>query len=451
MTPLGSARRRAWVAIGLTAALLCVAGGAGPVAAQEVPVVYSISPTTGPAGTQVSFSGTGCPRSGVGPGGSDGAFALITLPDGNFSGQTQVMFRSAASGAFTGSIVVPGNVAQGVLDTAVECYGGAAAGFDETVTFTVTAPSTPGPVPDQAGTKRLAGGDRYATAAAIVRDSFPAGPVPVVFVATGEAFADALAGGPAADVLGGPVLPVARAGLPAPIRGELTRLRPGRIVILGGPGAVSDALARELAGFTTGTVTRLAGENRYATAARVATAAFAGPVPQVLVATGSGFADALAGGAVGAKTDSPVLLVSRDRLPVETAAALRRLQPRNIAVLGGASAVSDAVLRALQPFAVGGGVSRLSGGDRYSTAARLAQVFWPQTSRVVYLATGRNFPDALSGVPAAGRDQAPLLLVEPTCMPAATKRELDRLRPTTVVVLGGTATVSNAAAARTVC
>jgi putative cell wall-binding protein len=314
----------------------------------------------------------------------------------------------------------------------------------------VVGPAPP-PVPDEPGTKRLAGADRYATAAAIVQDSFPAGPVPVVFIATGEAFADALAGGPAADALGGPVLPVARAGLPAPIRAELTRLQPGRIVILGGSGAVSDAIARELDGFTTGTVTRLEGANRYATAARVATGTFTAPVPQVLIATGAGFADALAGGAVGATTSSPVLLVSRDALPAETAAALRQLQPRNIAVLGGTGVVADAVVAALRPFAVGGGVNRLSGEDRYATAARLAQVFWPQTTSVVYLATGRNFPDALSGVPAAGRDAAPLLLVEPGCMPAATKREIDRLRPTTVVVLGGTSTVSSAAASSIVC
>ena len=306
------------------------------------------------------------------------------------------------------------------------------------------------PVPDEPGTKRLSGADRYVTAAAIVQDSFPAGPVPVVFIATGEAFADALAGGPAADVLGGPVLPVARTGIPSPVRSELLRLKPARIVILGGVGAVSDAIATELQGFTNGAVTRLAGANRYDTAARVATTAFTAPVPQVLVATGAGFADALAGGAVGAKTNSPVLLVSRDGLPAETATALRQLQPRNIAVLGGTSAVSDAVLVQLRSFTEGG-VTRLSGDSRYATAARIAQVFWPETADVAYLATGANFPDALAGVPAAGLDQAPLLLVERGCMPAATKLELDRLQPTTVVVLGGTSTVSDAAASGLAC
>jgi putative cell wall-binding protein/beta-lactamase superfamily II metal-dependent hydrolase len=306
----------------------------------------------------------------------------------------------------------------------------------------------PGPTPDQPGMKRLAGPDRYATAAEIVQDSFPSGPVPVLFIATGDAFADALAGGPAADVMGGPVLPVAKAGIPAPTRGELDRLDPARIIVLGGPGAVSDAIATELQSFTSGSVTRMAGTNRYDTAAKVAQQVFTAPVPQVLIATGLGFADALAGGAVGAKTNSPVLLVARDSLPAETAEALRQLQPRNIAVLGGTAAVSDKVMTQLQSFTTGG-VTRLSGDSRYTTAARIAQVFWPQTSNVVYLATGRNFPDALAGVPAAGLDQAPLLLTEPHCLPTATKQEMDRLQPSTVVVLGGTATVSDAAATGT--
>ena len=70
---------------------------------------------------------------------------------------------------------------------------------------------------------------------------------------------------------------------------------------------------------------------------------------------------------------------------------------------------------------------------------------------MVYLATGREPWDALTGVPAAGRDSAPVLLVEPTCMPAASKRQLDRLQPTTVVVLGGTSAVSARAVSGAAC
>jgi putative cell wall-binding protein len=306
------------------------------------------------------------------------------------------------------------------------------------------------PVPDQPGTKRLSGLDRYATAAAIVRDSFPDGPVPVAVVATGEAFADALAGGPAADELGGPVLPVTRTSIPAAVRTELDRLDPGRIVVLGGTGAVSEEVVTELRALTRGGVQRIAGPNRYATAALVAREAFDRPVAQVVVATGAGFADALAGGAVAALRDSPVLLVAADRLPPETATALRELSPGGITVLGGTAAVSDAVVRELGSY-TSGSVRRISGDSRFTTAAQTVQAFWPSPVPVAYLATGRGFPDALAGVPAAGLDGAPLLLVEPTCMPDATRQQLDRLSPETVVVLGGPRTVSDAAASGTAC
>ena len=96
--------------------------------------------------------------------------------------------------------------------------------------------------------------------------------------------------------------------------------------------------------------------------------------------------------------------MTRDGVPAETAAALRQLRPGSIAVLGGSSAVSDAVLQRLRGSTTGA-VSRLAGATRFETAARIAQASWPQRSDVVYLSTGRNFPDALAGVPQRGWTQ----------------------------------------------
>ena len=125
--------------------------------------------------------------------------------------------------------------------------------------------------------------------------------------------------------------------------------------------------------------------------------------------------------------------------------------PQDVVVLGGPAAVSATVLEQLEEI-TGAGVARLSGGNRYATAAAVVQRYWPGSTPRVYLATGRDHPDALAGVPAAGRDSAPLLLVEPTCMPLETEQQLARLEPSTVVVLGGTATVSEAAiTGRTIC
>ena len=131
---------------------------------------------------------------------------------------------------------------------------------------------------------------------------------------------------------------------------------------------------------------------------------------------GIGFAETLAGGAAGAKTNSPVLLVAPNSLPAETAAALRTLQPRNMGVLGGTSAVSNTVLEQLRGYTTGG-VTRIAGGDRYATAARVVQTFWTTATPVVYLATGRNLPDALASQPPAGTRPHCYSSSRPACRP----------------------------------
>ena len=196
---------------------------------------------------------------------------------------------------------------------------------------------------------RLAGRDRYATAAAVGAATFVPG-VPVVYVATGLNFPDALAGAAVAGFQDGPVLLVSTNAIPTVTAIELARLKPQRIVILGGSGVVSDAVASTLGAYTPGTVTRLAGRDRYATAAAISAATFAPGVPVVYVATGLDFPDALAGSAVAGSQGAPVLLVSTDAIPAATAAELIRLQPGRVVLLGSASSVSEAVRIQLQLF-----------------------------------------------------------------------------------------------------
>ena len=196
---------------------------------------------------------------------------------------------------------------------------------------------------------RLAGRDRYATAAAVGAATFVPG-VPVVYVATGLNFPDALAGAAVAGFQDGPVLLVSTNAIPTVTAIELARLKPMRIVILGGSGVVSDAVASTLGAYTPGTVTRLAGRDRYATAAAISAATFAPGVPVVYVATGLDFPDALAGSAVAGSQGAPVLLVSTDAIPAATAAELTRLQPGRVVLLGSASSVSEAVRIQLQLF-----------------------------------------------------------------------------------------------------
>src|SRR4051812_8425730 len=90
-------------------------------------------------------------------------------------------------------------------------------------------PSASGPV------QRVAGADRYQTSAAISASTFAPG-VPVAYIATGLVFSDAVSGGAAGGARGGPVLLTMPDALPGAIRSELSRLKPAKIVVLGGTG-----------------------------------------------------------------------------------------------------------------------------------------------------------------------------------------------------------------------
>ncbi|MDQ2941832.1 MAG: cell wall-binding repeat-containing protein, partial [Chloroflexota bacterium] len=165
---------------------------------------------------------------------------------------------------------------------------------------------------------RIFGANRYATAALVSQRNVPtpgAG-VAAVYIATGENFPDALGGVPAAGKRGASILLVQKNVIPAETQTELNRLNPAKIFLLGGTGVISTAVENSLA-TDFGTVTRLAGANRYATAAAVAVNDF-NTAAEVIIATGEGFADALGGGAAGAHAGDPILLVQKNVLPPET-------------------------------------------------------------------------------------------------------------------------------------
>jgi len=247
-----------------------------------------------------------------------------------------------------------------------------------------------------------------------------------------------LSAGPAAAELGGPIL-LAGSDLPAATAEELARLQPERVIVVGGEAAVSDAVAAQLASFTDGAVDRLAGADRFATSAAVSAAVFEPGVP-VFAATGGNFPDALAGGVAAGVAGGPVLLIGDD-VPASIQTELDRLGSDRVTVLGGEQAVSAGV--ADQLAADGADVVRVAGADRFATAAAVAEVAFPQGAGTVYVATGAAFADALAGTPVAALSGAPVLLVTSDDVPASTAAALDWLDPTRVVVLGGTAAVSD--------
>lgn len=256
----------------------------------------------------------------------------------------------------------------------------------------------------------------------------------MVYLASGENFADALAGSARAASQDTPVLLVRPDRIPGATAAQLERLDPAGIVVLGGSGAVNDTVVQQAQAYTDGTVTRLAGANRWETSAQIADTYPVGP-ETVYIASGADFPDALAGGATAGRLGVPLLLTDPEALPSAIVGALERLEPGRIVILGGPGAVSDDVRSELRDYTTGG-VTRIAGKDRYETSAHLAHSA-PTSPDRVFLATGGTFPDALSGSALAGMEGTAVLLTRDTAIPRPVRNGLDRLSGDSGVVLGG--------------
>jgi putative cell wall-binding protein len=334
-----------------------------------------------------------------------------------------------------------------------------------TKTYTVTArwgkgsKSTPvsGTLPGIA-TERLFGSDRYATSVLISKNEFPGSPtpnsprpegVPVVYLANGASFPDALSAGPAAALEGGPLLLTPSSSLPASVAAELDRLNPTRIVIVGGTGVVSPAVAAAAAAYTPNPVIRLGGANRYETSRLIAQRMLSQGLAtgqSLWVATGRNFPDALSAGAAAASQRVPILLVNGTASTLDSATSAfinGTLQSNRVYIAGGTGVVSEGIRIGIQNLASTGVVSREGGADRFATSLEINGAAFTGTAPEVFIAYGFNFPDALSGSVIAGLRGGPLYITRTTCVTPAIVSQIRTLDPSKLTVFGGTAIVSN--------
>lgn len=285
--------------------------------------------------------------------------------------------------------------------------------------------------------QRWRGDDRIATAIEVARRTWPQG-TDVAVIASAITFPDGLAGGVAAAMLGGPLLLSAPEELSAGVAAALHDLGVQRVIVVGGPLAISPTVVDQLAAQTE-TVERMAGASRHETAVVVSRALFPDGARTVHVATGRNFADALVSVPAAVAAQGPLLLVDTDEVPTVVSTELRRLAPDLIVLLGGTSAVSRAVATTLTSIAP---VSRVNGGDRYETAALLAVRHRDGDVDRVLVVTGDDFADGLSGGAAAATMGIPVLLTKQSAIPTSTWQTFVDLAASSVVLIGGTGAIS---------
>jgi putative cell wall-binding protein len=301
---------------------------------------------------------------------------------------------------------------------------------------------------------RLSGTNRIETALTISQRLFPiADSAGAVVLARSDAFPDALTAASLGGLLMAPIL-LTPSGQPLSkgVQAEIDRvLLPGKpVIIVGGTSALQASIDSLLAG--TYSVERLAGGNRYDTAKLIkerGDTTRGSAATSVIVASGDTFPDALSGSSYAAFSGTPIVLVKKEKIPVESAALLTTVVDAAF-VIGGTAVISDAVVTSIEA-GIGNVSQRLSGADRYATSVAVANFFFT-TPLAVAIATGLSFPDALSGSVLAGKTALstsgiPLLLAKPTSVPPSI---LDYLSShaatiddtTSGYVFGGTSAIS---------
>lgn len=191
-------------------------------------------------------------------------------------------------------------------------------------------------------------------------------------------------------------------------------------------------------------IDRLGGADRYATSALIAGEQFSSS-SYCIVTRGDVYADGLAASTLAGALDCPVLLTRSDELPATVSSRIKSLGYPRVIILGGTSAVSTKVENALKSLVGTTKVERIGGTNRFDTAARIArrakqEYYLPGYAFIV---NGWASADSLVAGPAAFENKAPILQVEKNTIPEVTKKAISDLGITRLIIVGGTAVVSD--------
>lgn len=279
--------------------------------------------------------------------------------------------------------------------------------------------------------ERLEGELRYDTAVEVSQKGWSE--ADTVILAQGEEYADALTGAPLAHQLDAPILLTPGDKLWAATIDEVDRLKASNVIILGGPDAVDESIANTLESNGLN-VERIYGKDRFETAEKIAVEIAPDGVDQMAVANGMNFPDALSIASHAAKEGLPILLTKSDWISERTKNVITDLGAEETIAVGGDEVLTDQLLSELP------NTTRLSGDDRFGTNIAVNDYFGVDSEHM-YVATGMEFADTLTGATLAAKDNSAILLVHKR-VPDVVKHYIQDKEVKRLSVYGGDVAVS---------
>jgi YVTN family beta-propeller protein len=198
---------------------------------------------------------------------------------------------------------------------------------------------------------------------------------------------------------------------------------------------------------------RLFGSDRYATAEQLATTSsdIRGSTwsYSLYIVGGEEFQDSLSLIPASARERGSVLLTPPNTLPNVDIAFIKRYPLSRVILVGGTASVSQGIRDEVKSLTHGRvPIARLSGPDRYATSRAVVASSYGTRLGHVWIATGRDYPDALAAQSAAGMKNEPLLLVDGSApaLDAATAAFLRREGAKSFTIVGAESGVSSGVA-----
>ena len=191
-------------------------------------------------------------------------------------------------------------------------------------------------------------------------------------------------------------------------------------------------------------IERLAGTNRFSTAAAISKASYPDGADTVILAFGLNYADALVGVPLAEKLNAPILLTHTKTLPDETLAEIKRLGAKEVIILGGEGAINKDVEKTLKKNGLK--TKRIAGQSRFGTATAIANELNDDPEELFFV-YGLNSADALSVGGVAAAKGAPIIyLTTDGKLNADTEAYLKTVKGKVknAYVIGGDGVISNA-------
>ncbi len=200
-------------------------------------------------------------------------------------------------------------------------------------------------------------------------------------------------------------------------------------------------------------VSRIAGQDRFMGAYEISKALVPHPIDTIYLASGQIFADALSVAPLAAMQGRPVALGTADQSQLNHAIDYVDVTGTGAGASQLVEIGGDASLPYIWYWALTQGqgarffTEKIEGADRFEVSRNIASYGWGATGApTVFIATGRSFADALSSVPAAASQKAPVVLVDGSSgtIGDATRALLAQLGTRRAVIVGGPESVSPA-------